>query len=400
MSTPSWLPGYASVTRRRFLGGAAAGAGGAFLLACGGGGSGAPSGSLQASDVRKPGAVVYAKDAYKISDQTREAVSGGVLTESVSEDFTENFDVYLSITPAADNFTGIAYEYMLAETRGPGIAPGSKEYLTMSGATAESWEISPDGLTYTFKQRPNVKFHNIAPVNGRVMNIEDWRTSMKRMQEVGANSPAFNEQVDSVSYPDASHMTLKLKYPYSPLLIRLGTDINFGLKTSPKELNDKPDLSHTAMIGTNFRILDKYQPSVTRQFKANPEYWGGKPFVERWHQPIIPEYSNRYAQFLAQRVESFTPTPQDALKLRTDAPNAIMVGQEIEIATANRMIFGHREKQTVPWKDARVRIAMHRSVDWEAITRFQSNAAQYKAQGIDIELHYTSHVSQDPSFFL
>jgi ABC-type transport system substrate-binding protein len=399
-STPSWLASYSNVTRRRFIKGAAAGAGGAFLLACGGGSDTGGGGSLAAGDVRKPGAVIYAKDSYKIADQTKEAVAGGVLTESVNDDFTENFDVFLSITPAADNFTGIVYEYMLAETRGPGIAPGSREYLTMSGATAESWEISPDGLTYTFKQRPNVKFHNIPPVNGRVMNIDDWRTSMQRMQTVGANSPAFNEVVDTVTYPDSQRMTLKLKEPYAPLLIRLGTDINFSLKTAPKELNDKPDLGHTQMIGTNYRMLDKYQPSVARTWKANPDFWGGKPLIERWNQPIIPEYANRYAQFLAQSIESFTPTPQDALKLRSDAPQAIMVGQEIEIATANRMIFGKREKDTVPWKDARARIALHRNVDWEAITRFQSNQEQYKAAGVDIELHYTSHVSQDPSFFL
>jgi ABC-type transport system substrate-binding protein len=413
MSTPSWLPNYArTVSRRRFIKGSAAAAGGAFLLACGGG-DGAGGGALQASDVRKPGAVVYDKESYKLADQTKEAVAGGVLTDAISDDFTENFDVYLSITPQADNFTDRSYEYLTRPSRAPspdgifsvtgpflsGVQPGTPEAAKIQGHLAESWEANADATQYTFTLRPNVKFQNIAPVSGRVMDMDDWRTSVERFLAVSSNAPQVKDVLDKVEYPDARHMVWKMKAPYSPLAVRMG-DYNFGVKIVPKELNARPELSQTQMIGTNYRILDVYQPSITRQFKAHPDYWGGKPFIDRWHEPIIPEYANRYAQFIAQSVHSFTPTGQDALKMRGDAPLAIMAGGMINPVTVNRFKFGKREKDTAPWRDARVRIAMHKFVDWTAINEFSANKQGFNAQGVELEIVNASHVPYDSNFYL
>ena len=399
-ATRSWLANYSRVTRRRFLKGSAAGAGGAFLLACSSGSdSGGPVGTLQAGDVRKPGAVVFSKDAYKLADQTKESVPGGVLTQSMPRDFTENFDVYISLDSVKDHFVEHSYEYLLVPNRGPGIAPGSKEYLTLKGGLAESWEISPDALSLTLTMRHGVKFHSTAPVNGREMNMDDWRSSLARYVAVGSNSPAWNEVIERAEFPDSKRMVLKMKEPYVPLANRLW-DYNFGLKVVPKELNEKPDLAATQMIGTGFRMLDKAQPSVTYEFKKFDNYWQGKPLIDRWQFPVIPEYANRYAQFLARNVSGFTPTSRDALKMRSDAPEAIMVGGEIITYTVNRMIFGKREKDTVPWKDARVRQALHRAVDWEAISRFQSDKERFAASGIEVEEFMTTHVPGDPSYYL
>jgi ABC-type transport system substrate-binding protein len=415
MTARSWRPSYAKIiSRRRFVQGATAGAGGAFLLACGGSDSGGGgSATLSPSEVRKPGAVFYERDSYKLADQTKEAVAGGVLVDAESDDFTENFDVYLSITPQADNFTDIAYEYLTRPNRAPstegifsvtgplpaGVAPGTPEAAQVLGHLAESWEATPDATQYTFTLRPNVKFQNIAPVSGRVMDIEDWRTSLQRFQAVSSNAPQFNDLLDKAEFPDARHMVLKMKNPYSPLPVRMG-DYNFGLKVVPKEINANPALGQTQMIGTNFRMLDQYQPSITRNFKSNPDYWGGKPFIDRWHQPIIPEYANRYAQFLAQSIIRFTPTGQDALKMRSDAPQAMMIGEIINPVTVNRFKFGKQEKETAPWKDSRVRIAMHKAVDWTAINEFSANKAGFNSLGVEIEVVNATHVPYDTNFYL
>jgi ABC-type transport system substrate-binding protein len=222
---------------------------------------------------------------------------------------------------------------------------------------------------------------------------------VERFLAVSSNAPQVKDILDKVEYPDARHMVWKMKESYSPLAIRMG-DYNFGVKIVPKEVNARPDLAHTQMIGTNFRMLDVYQPSITRQFKANPDYWGGKPFISRWHEPIIPEYANRYAQFLAQSIRGFTPTGQDALKMRGDAPQAIMVGGMINPVTVNRFKFGKREKETAPWRDRRVRIAMHKVVDWTAINNFLSNKAGFNAQGVELEVVNASHVPYDTNYYL
>ena len=52
--------------------------------------------------------------------------------------------------------------------------------LELEPDMAESWEIAPDGLTVTLKMRAGVKFHNKAPVNGRLMDMDDVLFSWKR----------------------------------------------------------------------------------------------------------------------------------------------------------------------------------------------------------------------------
>ena len=74
----SWLPVYsARINRRRFIGGAAAGgAAAALLAACGGDGGG--SQLIKGDDARKPGTVWSAKNNWRLEDETKQAVRGGV----------------------------------------------------------------------------------------------------------------------------------------------------------------------------------------------------------------------------------------------------------------------------------------------------------------------------------
>ena len=51
----------------------------------------------------------------------------------------------------------------------------------------------------------------------------------------------------------------------------------------PKELNADPNIAQKTAIGTNYKILDKLQPSISIQYRKHPDYWGGDPFIDRWH---------------------------------------------------------------------------------------------------------------------
>jgi peptide/nickel transport system substrate-binding protein len=81
---------------------------------------------------------------------------------------------------------------------------------------AEAMEIAQDGTNVTFTLRPNVKWHPIAPVNGRVMDMDDWKSSMDRFLAVSPQRVNLVEILDKVEYPDARHMVWKLKFPYAP----------------------------------------------------------------------------------------------------------------------------------------------------------------------------------------
>jgi len=400
-SSKNWLPSYAErrISRRKFMAGAAAGAGAAALIACGGGSGTVERISIDPSGVRKAGNVVYAQDDWKLADETKQGVPGGVLVQRNTADLTESMDPYLASQGRGDRFTDFGYEYLMVPNRGPGIDPASPEGKSMKGNLAESYEVSNDGLTYAFTLRKGVKYWPIAPVNGREMDTEDLKANLDYYLQVGANRASWVEVVAKHEVPDNRHLVITMNEPYAPFLTRL-YDYNFAPKIAPKELVRNPQLLGSRMIGSSWMMLDKVEPSVTWEFKRFDDYWAGKAFIDRWHWPLITETAQAYAQFLAQNVVSHAPSARDALNLRRDAPQALMKANAIAVETANRANIGKIDPYTSPWKDPRVRIGMHKLMNWDAYLELESNVAQFRAAGVEPVLGYTTHVPYDPSYFL
>ena len=395
MATSKWRPGYfGRVTRRRLLAGSAAGLGGAALVACGGGDNG--SVTLKPEVALKPGAVFYAKDYWQLEDETAKAFPGGIFPGRAGSDLA-GFDV-TGLARTEKLNAAEAYESLLRANRGPGIRPGTPEYDKIVGRLAESWESSPDAAVYTFRLRPGVKFHNVAPINGREMDIDDWRTSYERFFEIGDQRQLYTTHVDRLEFPDRRTMVMRLKAPYSLMIESM-----IGLQEiwiMPKELNADPRIARTTSAGTNWRQLDKWEPSIRRDYKRFDAYWGGKPFIERWNHPLIVEYANAYAQFTVGNIIDFTPSSADALVLRKDVPQSVMIGAEPSSTSFRAMAVGTIDTQTLPIKDERVRIAMRRAVDWDKITDFLANKPAFASAGIDLPTFPSTHLPPNPAYWL
>jgi ABC-type transport system substrate-binding protein len=394
----SWLPAY--VTRRRFIKGTAAGAGAAMLIACGGGDGGGSGLKLDDSgSSRTPGTVWLDSNDWKLEDETKDAVRGGTYRTYREEELPGGLDPIPQVnsaTPTADH----TYELLLARNRGPGVQPGSEAYNNPIGALAESWEISADATQYTFRMRPNVKFQNVAPVNGRVMDIDDWKTTHERYLATGVYRNALPDAgLDKFEFPDNRTMVIKFKVPYVPMIDRVW-DSTFLPFIMPKELNANPELAQSKAIGTGFKIFERHQPSIGLEFRKHPEYWGGDPFIDRWTEAIVPEYANRYAQFISQNFVTFGPTARDVLKLKQDAAQAVIVGEAISEFEVTRHKIGRTSPTQQAWKDERVRIAMRKSINFKGIGEFLSNKAEFGASGIPIETRTMTHVMQNPAYWL
>src|SRR5439155_4312223 len=81
------------------------------------------------------------------------------------------------------------------------------------------WEFSPDGMTATFKLRQNAHWHNLPPVNGRPVEVQDvvaswqrWRTTSGTRtildHEASADAPVL-----SLASPDKDTIVIKMAYP-------------------------------------------------------------------------------------------------------------------------------------------------------------------------------------------
>jgi ABC-type transport system substrate-binding protein len=231
------------------------------------------------------------------------------------------------------------------------------------------------------------------------MDIDDWRTTHERWMSEGNQRAAMQGFIDKVEYPDSRHMVWKFKTPYSPILEIIYTRHTCWV-VMPKELNASTRMAETLAIGTGYKILDREERAITLEYRKHPGYWGGDPFIDRWHTPIIPEYANRYAQFVNGNIMDFTPTARDVLLLHQDAPDAIVIANELPEEKAPNMRFGTVNNQTSDWKDPRVRIALMRSIDYKSIGQFLSAKDTLEAAGIPIEMSPTTHMIRHPGFWL
>ena len=171
-------------------------------------------------------------------------------------------------------------------------------YLT--GRLAESWDISPDGLTYTFNIRKGVNWHNKAPMNGRALTADDVEYNFHRQLGLGnftdagpnLNWPAGNLKgipFESITAADDSTVVMKLKEPHLPALNIILLDLPTYIMP-PEVIEQHGDvMDWRNLVGTGpFMLTDVVDGSSATRTK-NPDYWGYDPKYPQNRLPYVDE---------------------------------------------------------------------------------------------------------------
>lgn len=141
------------------------------------------------------------------------------------------------------------------------------DHANPEGELAENWE-QPDAQTLTFKLRKNVKFQDIAPVNGRLLTSKDVKYSLENYQKTPISG--YFEAVDSIQTPDDSTVTIKFKEAAAYFL-----NLISGPSTSilPTELDEKGRRENP--IGTGpFQLKGgEFKQDQSVKYVRNPGYW-------------------------------------------------------------------------------------------------------------------------------
>jgi peptide/nickel transport system substrate-binding protein len=161
-------------------------------------------------------------------------------------------------------YMGNMYEQLLRVN-----PPGSAEKYTPLLAT--DWEVSPDGLTWTFHLRPNVKFHDGEPLTAAAV-----KQSIDAEKDHASYSFIWFP-LDSIEVVD--DLTVKFNLSYSaPLELILGSQYAAWI-ISPKALDaaaaDPNYWAAGVEAGTGPYMLESYTPDKELVFTKNPDYWGG-----------------------------------------------------------------------------------------------------------------------------
>ena len=153
---------------------------------------------------------------------------------------------------------------------------------TLNPGLAESWTMSDDNLSITFKIRDGVKFHN-----GDTLTAEDVAFSLNRAI-AGSDLDAASYMVEAVA-DDDTHVTLTLNSVYSDILSALSV-ANMAI-VSKRAVEELGDSFGTNPVGTGPYTLENWTSGVSMTFKAFPDYWRGEAAIKNVTVLIQPNPS-------------------------------------------------------------------------------------------------------------
>ncbi|SDF35062.1 nickel ABC transporter substrate-binding protein [Sporomusa acidovorans] len=151
---------------------------------------------------------------------------------------------------------------------------------------AESWEISPDGLEYTFHLRKGVTFTDGEPFNAQAVkvNMDAIVANIKRHQWLDM----VNEIKENVVVDDHT-FKLVLKHPYYPTLVELGLTRPFRFISPKCFINGTTHNGVNGYVGTGPWILAKHRKNQYATFVRNENYWGEKTKVATLNWKVMPD---------------------------------------------------------------------------------------------------------------
>jgi peptide/nickel transport system substrate-binding protein len=164
----------------------------------------------------------------------------------------------------------------------------------LHGVLAETWQVSPDGKTYTFQLRKDVKWHDGTPFT----SADVAHTFMKISREYSGFGSTTFTIVSSMDTPDPHRVVLRLEHSYPPLLMSLA-DLVVGV-VLPKHIYDGSDPRKNPRnfdpVGTGPFRFEEYKKGSHVTLTANPGYFEGRPPLDRLVFQILP---NRAARALS-----------------------------------------------------------------------------------------------------
>jgi peptide/nickel transport system substrate-binding protein len=306
---------------------------------------------------------------------------GGAIATSITSD-PPTLDPYINPATNTKLFAAHVYSRLYKYKTGPGKAAADAELV---GDLAKSSEVSPDGLEWVIKLRPNATFHNVDPVNGRKVTSDDVKFSWGRATGPKAINAASLSFITNVQYPDAETVKFTLKEPNAAFLDVLA-DMNL-LWIQPTEADGKFNTALTA-VGSGPWVFDHYTPSQEIAFNRNPKWHDdGFPLLDSAKIIVIPSYPNILAQFQSGGIDLFGPNADDLLNLRSQSADTQLLS---DIGVSSYQFYFDKKTPDAPWRDERVRQAMSMALDRNGLFDLAYNVSRLKDKGLDVPVRFNN----------
>ncbi len=229
---------------------------------------------------------------------------------------------------------------------------------------AESWKVSPGGLTYTFQLVKNATWHDGKPFTSADVKF----TFMEAIKKFHPRGALVMNAVDSVETPDPHTVLFKLKHPYDPLMKFMGNE-GFII---PKHLYENTDILKNPYnfkpIGTGPFIFKEWKKGSHITLERNPNYFKkGKPYLDRIIIKIVPDASSRVIAFEAKEIDYlyYVMLPASEVGRFRNRPGFIVTTRGHEDGPSIMMIAFNLRRS--PFNNLKVRRAIAHAIDRQYI---------------------------------
>lgn len=233
---------------------------------------------------------------------------------------------------------------------------------------AESWDISDDGLTYTFHLRKGVTF-----TDGSVWDAEAFQINLEHMINPATKSPlaaAYIAPYESSQILSEHVLEVKLSSPYSAFLNVLAQ--GYLAMISPKQIVEAPETICEAPIGSGPFIVTRWNKGQSIEYKANPDYnWGppgtheGPAYLDTLKIVFVTEDATRYSALASGELDAIEFLPPQNYEAAAANPR-LKTFTEYRPGHAAALWFNTDRE---PFNDVLVRRALVSAVDRQAVVQ-------------------------------
>ena len=266
---------------------------------------GSPTGSPSAN-VGSSGGTIHTSGPVGTSFKTEQPThQGGQLIEGTTADAKTVCSIL-----STDTSSGACISMMFN-----GVMQADPSTTNPAGDMAKSWEISSDGITYTFTLDDGITWQD-----GQPCTTADIKFTYDLAMNPDTNSPRTSELVErikSVDVVDDTHITFTLKQPVSSFII---SNMGYGIlpqhilqNVAPKALAQDPFSTGQKgrTIGTGPFVFQSWIKDDHMTLNKNPKYWKGTPVLDTWIFKVVPNQSVLTQQLKTGEVDFGSIQPSD-----------------------------------------------------------------------------------------
>ena len=251
-------------------------------------------------------------------------------------------------------FLDLAYDSLLGKRLSPTIPNLAADVFCR---LCETWELKADKVTYVFKLRQNVKWHD-----GKPFTAQDVKFSVEKAQDAatGFEFRSVFLGIDRVEIQDPYTVSFITKQPDADMISAIGWGI---LPMVPKHVFDAGGDLKQQVVGTGAFKLEKSTKDVSHDVVRNPDFWiPDRPYLDRMSARIIPDASQRLAAFISKQLDNISQ-----LDYPQSQPLRGLPGVKLDpypgLIVQSLWINQNRK----PYDDKRVRRAMHLAIDRDEV---------------------------------